>query len=85
MSWTEDEDRKQSLSETSSEHTRTGKKIEKDSTDPNKEIWSLLEKTLSENLIEKRRTRRWRIFFRFTTLAIFLAVVGGWFAKSNFQ
>ena len=85
MSWTEDEDRKQSLNETSSEHAHTEKKPEIETTDPNKEIWSLLEKTLSENLIEKRRARRWRIFFRFTTLAIFLAVVGGWFAKSNFQ
>uniref|UniRef100_A6VXI4 Signal peptide peptidase SppA, 36K type n=1 Tax=Marinomonas sp. (strain MWYL1) TaxID=400668 RepID=A6VXI4_MARMS len=85
MSWTEDEDRKQSLNETSSEHVHTEKKAEIETTDPNKEIWSLLEKTLSENLIEKRRARRWRIFFRFTTLAIFLAVVGGWFAKSNFQ
>lgn len=85
MSWTEDEDRKQSLNDTSSEHVHTEKKTEIETTDPNKEIWSLLEKTLSENLIEKRRARRWRIFFRFTTLAIFLAVVGGWFAKSNFQ
>lgn len=85
MSWTEDEDRKQSLNETSSEHIHTEKKSEIETTDPNKEIWSLLEKTLSENLVEKRRARRWRIFFRFTTLAIFLAVVGGWFAKSNFQ
>ena len=85
MSWTEDEDRKQSLNETSSEHAHTEKKPEIETTDPNKEIWSLLEKTLSENLIEKRRARRWKIFFRFTTLAIFLAVVGGWFAKSNFQ
>ena len=85
MSWTEDEDRKQSLNETSSEHVHTEKKTEIETTDPNKEIWSLLEKTLSENLIEKRRARRWRIFFRFTTLAIFLAVVGGWSAKSNFQ
>ena len=87
MSWTEDEDRKQSLNETSSGHghVHTEKKTEKDMTDPNKAIWSLLEKTLSENLIEKRRARRWRIFFRFTTLAIFLAVIGGWFAKSNFQ
>ncbi|SHF18313.1 protease-4 [Marinomonas polaris DSM 16579] len=85
MSWAEDEDRKQSLNETSSKHVHTEKKTEKESTDPNKAIWSLLEKTLSENLIEKRRARRWRIFFRFTTLAIFLAVIGGWFAKSNFQ
>ena len=85
MSWTEDEDRKQSLSETQDTQKQAEDTSKQDATDPNKEIWSLLEKTLSENLIEKRRARRWRIFFRFTTLAIFLAVVGGWFAKSNFE
>lgn len=85
MSWTEDEDREQSLKNTESPHVSTEEKTERSQTDPNKEIWSLLEKTLSENLIEKRRARRWKIFFRFTTLAIFLAVIGAWFAKSNFQ
>lgn len=85
MSWTEDEDREQSLKNTESPHASTDEKTERSQTDPNKEIWSLLEKTLSENLIEKRRARRWKIFFRFTTLAIFLAVIGAWFAKSNFQ
>ncbi|UTW01486.1 signal peptide peptidase SppA [Marinomonas rhizomae] len=85
MSWTEDEDREKSLKNTESPHASTEEKTERSQTDPNKEIWSLLEKTLSENLIEKRRARRWKIFFRFTTLAIFLAVIGAWFAKSNFQ
>ncbi|RCX00470.1 signal peptide peptidase SppA [Marinomonas foliarum] len=84
MSWTEDEDREQSLKKTESPQATTDEKSETER-DPNKEIWSLLEKTLSENLIEKRRARRWKIFFRFTTLAIFLAVIGAWFAKSNFQ
>ena len=57
----------------------------KDNLDPNKEIWSLLEKTLSENLIEKRRSRRWKIFFRFLTLIIVISVIVGWFAKSSLQ
>lgn len=87
MSWTEDEDREQSLKKTESPQAVTEEKAETSETvrDPNKEIWLLLEKTLNDNLVEKRRARRWRIFFRFTTLAIFLAVIGGWFAKSNFQ
>ncbi|NLQ16412.1 signal peptide peptidase SppA [Marinomonas sp. M1K-6] len=93
MSWTEEDDRKQSLNEaesTQDEKEVANKMANKDSStednvDPNKAIWSLLEKTLSENLIEKRRARRWRIFFRFTTLVIFLTVIVGWFAKSNFQ
>lgn len=85
MSWTEDEDRKQSLNKAPSEYENTQKTTEIEGSDSNKEIWLLLEKTLSENLIEKRRARHWRIFFRFTTLVIFLAVIGGWFATSNFQ
>ncbi|WP_111637123.1 signal peptide peptidase SppA [Marinomonas shanghaiensis] len=85
MSWTEEEDRKPSLDESKGEHEQNTTKPETDKTDPNKEIWVLLEKTLNENIVEKRRARRWRIFFRFTTIAIFLAVIGGWFAKSNFQ
>lgn len=85
MSWTEDEDREQSLKNSASSQSLTEEKTEKEKLDPNKEIWSLLEKTLSENLIEKRRARRWKIFFRFTTLAIFLAVIGGWLANSRFQ
>ena len=86
MSWTEDEDQQKSLEkkhETAESRTEDAQDSER--LDPNKEIWALLEKTLNDNLIEKRRARRWRIFFRFTTLAIFLAVIGGWFAKSNFQ
>lgn len=86
MSWTEDEDRNESINATQKPQSQSSLETsDKDKKDPNKEIWSLLEKTLSENLIEKRRARRWRIFFRFTSLAIFLAIIGTWFAKSNFQ
>ena len=86
MSWTEDEDRNESINSTQKPQSQSSLETsDKDKTDPNKEIWSLLEKTLTENLIEKRRARRWRIFFRFTSLAIFLAIIGTWFAKSNFQ
>ncbi|WP_409419488.1 signal peptide peptidase SppA [Marinomonas sp. RS-M-Aa-14] len=86
MSWTEDEDQQKSLEKKhETAESRTEDMQESERLDPNKEIWALLEKTLNDNLIEKRRARRWRIFFRFTTLAIFIAVIGGWFAKSNFQ
>jgi len=86
MSWTEDEDRNESINSTQKPQSQSSLETsDKDKKDPNKEIWSLLEKTLSENLIEKRRARRWKIFFRFTSLAIFLAIIGTWFAKSNFQ
>ena len=85
MSWTEDEDREQSLKKADGSPEQNKEKTESSDTDPNKEIWSLLEKTLNDNLIEKRRARRWKIFFRFTTLAIFIAVMASWVVKSNLQ
>jgi len=85
MSWTEDEDRKESLNENAETPKQHIKSPEEEKVDPNRAIWSLLEKTLSDNLIEKRRARRWRIFFRFSTLAIMLAVLGGWFVQSSLQ
>lgn len=42
--------------------------------DDSTRLWSLLEHTLSENLIEKRRARRWRIFFRAAYFVSFLFV-----------
>ena len=75
MSWTEDEDREKSLNQASDTQEESTIQEKTDKVDPNKEIWTLLEKTLSENLIEKRRARRWKIFFRFTTLAIFIGII----------
>ena len=83
MSWTEDEDQQHKITDATS--SPPNKSAVKDNLDPNKEIWSLLEKTLSENLIEKRRSRRWKIFFRFLTLIIVISVIVGWFAKSSLQ
>ncbi|MCW8355153.1 signal peptide peptidase SppA [Marinomonas pontica] len=83
MSWTEDEDQQHKITDATS--SPPNKSSVKDNLDPNKEIWSLLEKTLSENLIEKRRSRRWKIFFRFLTLIIVISVIVGWFAKSSLQ
>lgn len=87
MSWTEDEDKQASLQQPNlqkgvEDDTKPSDRSE--NLDPNKEIWSLLEKTLNDNLVEKRRARRWRIFFRFTTLAIMVSVVSVWFMQSNY-
>lgn len=40
-------------------------------------LWQLLETTLKENLVEKRRARRWNILFRSLTFAL---ILGGVFA-----
>jgi protease-4 len=95
MSWTEDEDKKQVIESNASVEAQTIQdpelvdeevaNQEQESLDPNTAIWALLEKTLSDNLIEKRRGRRWKIFFRLTTLAITLALLGSWFFTSNFE
>jgi protease-4 len=85
MSWTEDEDKNESLNQNTNTTKHPIESQEKENLDPNREIWTLLEKTLSENLIEKRRARRWKIFFRFSTLTIILAVLVGWFVQSNLQ
>ncbi|ETX11494.1 peptidase S49 [Marinomonas ushuaiensis DSM 15871] len=89
MSWTEEEDQKTSrgqnrdLTEQQGELNKEEGAQEEQRLDPNKEIWSLLEKSLSENLIEKRRTRRWKIFFRLVTLSIIFAITAGWFLRSE--
>ncbi|MBR7888420.1 signal peptide peptidase SppA [Marinomonas sp. A79] len=89
MSWTEDEDRKAELQasnqDASTDNEASKKQEERAELDPNKAIWSLLEKTLSENLIEKRRARRWKIFFRLFTFMLVIAAGAAWFAKANFQ
>lgn len=37
-------------------------------------LWQLLEGTLKENLVEKRRARRWNIFFRSLTFSVIIAI-----------
>jgi protease-4 len=37
-------------------------------------LWQLLESTLKENLVEKRRARRWKIFFRSLTFSVIIAI-----------
>lgn len=38
-------------------------------------LWGLLETTLKENLVEKRRARRWNIFFRTLTFGLIIGVI----------
>ncbi|WOD07362.1 signal peptide peptidase SppA [Marinomonas sp. GJ51-6] len=90
MAWTEDEDQKKSheqdIDSTQKKETEKPKETveaTENQTDPNKEIWSLLEKTLSENIVEKRRARRWKIFFRLFALAITITVISTWIMRSN--
>lgn len=89
MGWTEDEDQKASNAQNENipkqqkESNKNQMVSEEQPLDPNKEVWSLLEKTLSENLIEKRRARRWKIFFRFMTLTIIFFITVSWFLRSN--
>ncbi|MCV2402811.1 signal peptide peptidase SppA [Marinomonas sp. C2222] len=83
MSWTEEEEKKQT--EVTEGEAQEKEPVKKDLVDPNSAIWGLLEKTLNENLVEKRRARRWKIFFRSISFAIVLSLLGSWLYKSNFD
>lgn len=45
-----------------------------DSHKSTEKLWTLLEGTLKENLVEKRRARRWNIFFRSLTFSVIVAI-----------
>ncbi len=80
MSWTEEEDKAAKHNQPT---IRAESKSQQQGIDANNEIWTLLEKTLLENMVEKRRARRWKIFFRFTTLAIFVGIFVAWFTRAE--
>jgi len=82
MSWTEDEDKQRALDEASKNDGKMSTEETK-TVDPNAAIWSLLEKTLHDNLVEKRRTRRWKIFFRVITLTITLTIIANWIFNTD--
>lgn len=98
MSWTEEEDKKNQQNLTNqqgelfeednagqnrnSDKESDNSKSSETKLDDNQQLWRLLEKTLSDNVIEKRRARRWKIFFRFTSLIILLCIMGLWFGRS---
>ncbi|REG85715.1 S49 family peptidase [Marinomonas pollencensis] len=74
MSWTEEEQDKKESQAVSSSSLQAEEHKPVDNTDA--KLWQLLEKTLSDTVVEKRRARRWKIFFRFTTLFFIAAVIG---------
>ncbi|MCB5160333.1 signal peptide peptidase SppA [Marinomonas algarum] len=88
MSWTEEEDKQavddKKVSEAPQDQNtpNTDSKSERDT---NSAILALLEKTLNDNVVEKRRARRWKIFFRFFTFLIFVTTASVWFVKSSLQ
>lgn len=85
MSWTEEEDKKTQLQQ-HKDPNDSGDRAGSDKNeaiDPNEKIWTLLEKTLNDSLIEKRRARRWRVFFRFTTLLITIVAITSFYVRSN--
>ncbi len=45
-------------------------------------LWSLLENVLTQNMVEKRRARRWKIFFRSVYLVCFIAI-GAFFINNS--
>lgn len=79
MSWTEEED-KQAAKNVA---PNPSDKESFQEINPNQEIWTLLKETLAENVAEKRRARRWKIFFRFVTLAIMIGVLVSWITRVN--
>ena len=79
MSWTEEED-KQAAKNVA---PNPSDKESSQEINPNQEIWTLLKETLAENVAEKRRARRWKIFFRFVTLAVMVGVLVSWITRVN--
>ncbi|WCN13306.1 peptidase S49 [Marinomonas mediterranea] len=45
-------------------------------------VFELLKEALLENVVEKRRARRWKIFFRFVGLFLIVGIFVGWSASS---
>jgi len=71
----------QPLNHTVDEQVRQGEGVnsmsgnDKEESKNTQKLWNLLETTLKENLVEKRRARRWNIFFRSITFVIIIGVI----------
>ncbi|MFT2111311.1 S49 family peptidase [Marinomonas sp. 2405UD68-3] len=80
MSWTEEEDKLRHESVPSQvendaeSHAAPSNEGEKNA-EEDRSVITLLEKVLLENVQEKRRARRWKIFFRFAFLSLFVGVI----------
>ncbi|GAB3475928.1 S49 family peptidase [Marinomonas epiphytica] len=79
MSWTEQEDQLQA-DKTANEQT-SKEMLATPEADQSK-LWQLLEDTLKDSIVEKRRARRWKIFFRLSLMVIIVAaLIGGFLAQ----
>lgn len=81
MAWTEEEDangvNQVPLNKEEAESTASGKK---GATEGKDAVWfEMMEKVLGATVIEQRRARRWKIFFRFVYLLVFVAIGVGLF------
>lgn len=83
MSWTEEQDQENERNRLQSGEPIEHQKTNNEASSSDDKLWSLLEKTLSDNLVEKRRARRWKIFFRLTSLIIILGIIGFWVSQSQ--
>lgn len=72
MGWTEEEDKLNSSGSENNQDEGLSRQVANASASDER-LWGLLEKTLNDNLVEKRRARRWRLFFRAVTLSVFVA------------
>lgn len=81
MAWTEEEDangvNQVPLNKEEAESTASGKK---GATEGKDAVWfEMMEKVLGATVIEQRRARRWKIFFRFVYLLVFVGIGVGLF------
>ena len=77
MSWTEDEDQK-SASEQTSVAQSSKEEVASDAS-----VVAALKEVLGAQVVERRRARRWKIFFRLTYLLLLVAVVVALFWQSD--
>ncbi|MFD1384036.1 S49 family peptidase [Rhodanobacter aciditrophus] len=81
MAWTEDEDLKQ-------EDTTTTPKVKEDRSkdaSENEQLIGALKEVLLSQTTEKRRARRWKLFFRFVYLFVFIGLIGTYFYTADFD
>lgn len=93
MAWTEHEDNNSrdteslKINEGPEKSTKDSLGLEKEDTNSiasdSQQLWTLLSRTLQDNVQEKRRARRWKIFFRGSYLLVFILLVGLVFGQAD--
>lgn len=81
MAWTEDEDQKQG----SIEPSPPEKAELKNKPNESEQLVDALKEVLLSQTTEKRRARRWKLFFRFFYLFVFLGLIGTYFFTAEFD